>query len=135
MSLASGTRLGGYEILAKLGAGGMGEVYRASDTKLNRDVAIKVLPAGTATDPRSRERLRLEAMAAAALDHPFICKIFEAGEHEGILFLVMEYVAGADPAQPAAARADAARRGPSRGRARSPTRLKPRTRKASSTGT
>ena len=73
----------------------MGEVYRARDTRLNRDVAIKVLPAGTATDPRSRERLRLEAMAAAALDHPFICKIFEAGEHEGTVFLVMEYIAGA----------------------------------------
>jgi serine/threonine-protein kinase len=72
----------------------MGEVYRARDTKLNRDVAIKVLPAGTAADPRSRERLRFEAMAAAALDHPFICKIFEAGEHEGTVFLVMESVAG-----------------------------------------
>jgi serine/threonine-protein kinase len=72
----------------------MGEVYRARDTKLNRDVAVKMLPAGTAADPVSRERLRLEAMAAAALDHPFICKIFEVGEHEGTVFLVMEYIAG-----------------------------------------
>ena len=86
--------LGSYQVVAKLGEGGMGEVYRARDTKLNRDVAIKVLPAGTAADPRLRERLRLEAMAAAALDHPFICKIFETGEHEGTVFLAMEYVAG-----------------------------------------
>jgi serine/threonine-protein kinase len=72
----------------------MGEVYRARDTTLDRDVAIKVLPAATTADPRSRERLRLEAMAAAALDHPFICKIFEVGEHDRAVYLVMEYVPG-----------------------------------------
>jgi len=72
----------------------MGEVYRAHDPRLDRQVAIKLLPAETAADPRSRERLRREAMAVAALDHPYICKIFEIGEHGDALFLVMEYVAG-----------------------------------------
>ena len=72
----------------------MGEVYRAHDPRLDRQVAIKLLPAETAADPRSRERMRREAMAVAALDHPYICKIFEIGEHGGALFLVMEYVAG-----------------------------------------
>jgi serine/threonine-protein kinase len=72
----------------------MGEVYRARDPRLDRQVAIKLLPAATAADPRSRERLRREALAAAALDHPYICKIFEIGEDTGTLFLVMEYVAG-----------------------------------------
>src|SRR5689334_12714560 len=94
MRLAAGTRLGPYEIIAKLGEGGMGEVYRARDPRLDRQVAIKLLPAATAADPRSRERLRREALAAAALDHPYICKIFEIGEDTGTLFLVMEYVAG-----------------------------------------
>jgi TolB-like protein/Tfp pilus assembly protein PilF len=94
MSLAAGTRLGPFEIIAPLGAGGMGEVYRARDTTLDRDVAIKVLPESAAGDPHSRERLRLEAMAAASLDHPYICKILEFGEHGHTRFLVMEYVAG-----------------------------------------
>ena len=89
-----GTRLGPYEIVAPLGAGGMGEVYRAHDPRLDRQVAIKLLPAETAADPRARERLRREARAAAALDHPYICKIFEIGEHGDALFLVMEYIAG-----------------------------------------
>src|SRR5262245_25572177 len=89
-----GATLGPYEIIAKLGEGGMGEVYRARDPRLDRQVAIKLLPAETATEPHSRERLRREAMAAAALDHPYICKIFEIGEDAGTLFLVMEYVGG-----------------------------------------
>ena len=72
----------------------MGEVYRAHDPRLDRQVAIKLLPAETAADPRARERLRREAMAVAALDHPYICKIFEIGEDGDALFLVMEYVAG-----------------------------------------
>src|SRR5215510_14792765 len=72
----------------------MGEVYRARDPRLDRQVAIKLLPAATAADPRSRERLRREALAAAALDHPFICKIFEIGEDQGTLFIVMEYISG-----------------------------------------
>ncbi len=72
----------------------MGEVYLARDPQLDRQVAIKLLPAQTAADPRSRERLRREAMAVAAIDHPYICKIFEISEHDEALFLVMEYVAG-----------------------------------------
>jgi len=72
----------------------MGEVYVAHDPRLDRRVAIKLLPAQTAADPRSRERLRREAMAVAALDHPYICKIFEIREHRDALFLVMEYIAG-----------------------------------------
>jgi eukaryotic-like serine/threonine-protein kinase len=72
----------------------MGVVYRARDPRLDRQVAIKLLPAEMAADPHARERLRSEAMAAAALDHPYICKIFEIGEHEDGLFLVMEYIAG-----------------------------------------
>ena len=93
-TLTPGTRLGPYEILSALGIGGMGEVYRAHDPRLDRQVAIKLLPAETAADPRSRERLRREAMAVAALDHPYISKIFEIGEHGDALFLVMEYIAG-----------------------------------------
>jgi serine/threonine protein kinase/tetratricopeptide (TPR) repeat protein len=72
----------------------MGVVYRARDPRLDRQVAIKVLPARTAADPDARDRLVREAMAAAALDHPYICKIFEVGEHDAALFLVMEYIAG-----------------------------------------
>ncbi len=94
LTLTPGTRLGRYEILAAVGAGGMGEVYRAHDPSLDRRVAIKLLPPGTAADPTSRERLRHEAMAVAAIDHPYICKIFEIGEDGAALFLVMEYVAG-----------------------------------------
>jgi tetratricopeptide (TPR) repeat protein len=89
-----GARLGAYDILASLGVGGMGEVYRARDTRLERDVAIKVLPAHLSLDPVARERLRREAVAAAALDHPFVCKVFEINDDDGRMFIVMEYVAG-----------------------------------------
>jgi serine/threonine-protein kinase len=94
MTLVAGTRLGPYEILGPIGEGGMGVVYRARDPRLDRQVAIKLLPPEMAADQHARERLRQEAMAAAALDHPYICKIFEIGEHDGALFLVMEYIAG-----------------------------------------
>ena len=94
MPLAAGTRFGPYEILDPIGEGGMGVVYRARDPRLDRQVAIKLLPPGMAADREARERLRFEAMAAAALDHPFICKIFEIGEHEDAVFLVMEYIVG-----------------------------------------
>ncbi|HEX5070775.1 MAG TPA: protein kinase [Vicinamibacterales bacterium] len=87
-------QFGPYRVLDKLGAGGMGEVYRAHDTRLARDVAVKILPAHLTLDPVARERLRREAVAAAALDHPFICKVFEIGEADSRLFIVMEYVAG-----------------------------------------
>ena len=94
MSLTPGSTVGAYEILAMIGAGGMGEVYRARDTKLGREVAIKVLPASLSRDPVARERLRREAVAAAGLDHPFICKVFEIGDTSGHLFIVMELVVG-----------------------------------------
>jgi tetratricopeptide (TPR) repeat protein len=94
VSLTPGSVLGTYEILARLGAGGMGEVYRARDTRLGREVAVKVLPAGLSQDPIARERLRREAMAAARLDHPFVCKVFEIGDTDERLFIVMELVAG-----------------------------------------
>ena len=86
--------IGPYQVLVKLGEGGMGEVFKARDSRLARDVAIKVLPSGFAHDPVSRERLRREAVAAAALDHPYICKIFEIGDDAGALYIVMEFVRG-----------------------------------------
>lgn len=76
MALASGTRLGPYEILSALGAGGMGEVYRARDPKLNRDVAVKILPAALAADPDRRARFVREAQSVAALSHPNIVTIY-----------------------------------------------------------
>lgn len=83
-----------YEILSILGKGGMGEVYLALDTNLNRKVAIKFLPEVMHQDQKARERFIREAKSAAALDHPFICKIYEAGEFEGHSYIVMEYVEG-----------------------------------------
>jgi tetratricopeptide (TPR) repeat protein len=94
VSLSAGSQLGAYEILALLGEGGMGQVFRARDARLDRDVAIKVLPAPLANDPVARERLRREAVAAARIDHPFICKVFEIGEADGRFFIVMELVGG-----------------------------------------
>ena len=94
MTLAAGTRLGPYEILAPIGEGGMGVVFQARDPRLDRQVAIKLLPSALAADRQAQERLRREAMAAAALDHPYICKIFEISEEGDAVFLVMEYVAG-----------------------------------------
>ena len=93
-SLVLRSRLGPYEILARIGEGGMGVVYRARDPRLGRQVAIKLLRPEMAADPLARERLRREAMAVAALDHPYVCKIFEIGEERDELFLVMEYIAG-----------------------------------------
>jgi serine/threonine protein kinase len=81
MSLASGTRLGPYEIVALIGAGGMGEVYKARDTRLDRTVAIKVLPTDVAADPERRRRFEQEARAVSALNHPHICALFDVGEH------------------------------------------------------
>ena len=86
---------GRYRILSPLGAGGMGEVFLAEDTRLERRVAVKVLPASIEADAVARERLRREALAAAALDHPFICKVYEIGEaDDGRAFIVMEYIEG-----------------------------------------
>src|SRR5688500_9657344 len=94
MRLSDGTRLGSYEILSALGAGGMGEVYRARDTKLDRDVAIKVLPAVFVSDPARIARFQREAKTLAALNHPNIGGIYGLDENEGIAALVLELVQG-----------------------------------------
>ena len=94
MSLTAGARLGPYEIVAPLGAGGMGEVYRAKDGRLNRTVAIKVMPADAAGDADRRERFEREAKAISALDHPNICALYDVGEHKGTYFLVMPCLEG-----------------------------------------
>jgi Tol biopolymer transport system component len=94
MTLAAGIRLGPYEILAPLGAGGMGEVYKARDTRLDRTVAIKILSSITASDPAYRARFEREAKAVAALSHPHICPLFDVGHQDGTDFLVMEFLEG-----------------------------------------
>lgn len=93
-ALKPGTKLGPYEILAHLGAGGMGVVYRARDGRLERDVAIKVLPPGLLTDDAARKRFRKEALALAKLNHPNIATVYDVGEHDGADYLVMECVPG-----------------------------------------
>src|SRR6202044_1099891 len=94
MTLTPGTKLGPYEIQSLLGAGGMGEVYRARDTRLGRDVAIKVLPAPLCSDPDLRQRMEREAKAISSLNHPHICTLHDVGSQDGIDFLVMEYLEG-----------------------------------------
>jgi serine/threonine protein kinase/Tol biopolymer transport system component len=94
MSLAPGVRLGAYEIVALLGAGGMGEVYRARDPRLNRDVAIKVLPAAFSSDADRLRRFEQEARAAAALNHPNILAVYDIGSHDGAPFVVSELLEG-----------------------------------------
>ena len=94
MSLAPGTRLGPYEVLSQIGAGGMGEVYKARDTRLDRSVAIKVLPAELSSDPERRARFEREARAIASLAHPHICTLHDIGTHDGTTYLVMEHLAG-----------------------------------------
>ena len=94
MALIVGTKLGPYEVQSPLGAGGMGEVYRARDTRLGRDVAIKVLPANLSADPNLRQRLEREAKAVSKLSHPHICTLHDIGHQDGIDFLVMELVEG-----------------------------------------
>src|SRR5688572_5235323 len=93
--MQTGTRLGPYEILAAVGAGGMGQVYKARDDRLARDVAIKVLPAHSTDSIRARERFKREAQAVAALQHPNICTIYDVGETaDGRVFIVMELLQG-----------------------------------------
>jgi serine/threonine protein kinase len=94
MALTAGTKLGPYEIQAPLGAGGMGEVYRARDTRLGRDVAIKVLPAHLCSSPDLRQRLDREAKAISSLNHPHICTLYDVGSQDGVDFLVMEHLEG-----------------------------------------
>src|SRR5216684_2339935 len=94
MTIATGTKLGRYEIRSKIGAGGMGEVYLAQDTKLDRKVALKILPAEVASDKQRMRRFVQEAKAAAALNHPNIAHVYEIGEADGVPFIAMEYVEG-----------------------------------------
>lgn len=99
MTLAAGTKLGPYEIQAPLGAGGMGEVYRAKDTRLERTVAIKVLPSHLSGNPDFRQRFEREARAISSLSHSHICPLFDVGHQDGVDFLVMEYLEGETLAQ------------------------------------
>ncbi len=94
MALSAGTILGPYEIRSPLGAGGMGEVYRAPDTRLGRDVAIKALPASFSADRDRLERFAQEARAAAALNHPNIVSIFDTGDERGVFYVVSELLEG-----------------------------------------
>src|SRR5262245_10717813 len=99
MSLNPGTRLGPYEIEVPIGAGGMGEVYRAKDTRLGRTVAVKVLPDALSSKPGLRQRFEREARAIASLNHPHICALYDVGAENGVDFLVMEYLEGETLAQ------------------------------------
>jgi hypothetical protein len=94
MALQPGTRLGPYEVLAPAGAGGMGEVYKGTDTRLNRTVAIKVLPAHFSQDGEMKQRFDREAHAVAALNHPHLCTLYDVGRQDGIDYLVMEFLEG-----------------------------------------
>jgi serine/threonine protein kinase len=92
--LAPGTRLGHYEVLALLGEGGMGEVYRGRDTRLDRIVAVKVIPHALSSDPLRRQRFEREGRAISALQHPNICTLHDVGHQDGTDYLVMEYLEG-----------------------------------------
>src|SRR5436853_4096739 len=94
MTLSAGTHLGRYEIRSKIGAGGMGEVYLAEDTRLHRKVALKILPLKVAANQDRMRRFEQEATAAASLNHPNIAHIYEIGEAEGVNFIAMEFVEG-----------------------------------------
>src|SRR6185295_7601258 len=94
MMLSAGARLGPYEIVSPLGAGGMGEVYRARDTRLDRTVALKLLPSEYRDRPERRQRFEAEARAISSLNHPHICTLFDVGEQDGVAFFVMEYLEG-----------------------------------------
>ena len=94
MALAAGTKLGPYEILSPLGAGGMGEVYKARDTRLERTVAVKVLSSGLASSPEVRQRFEREAKMISQLSHPQICALYDVGREGETEYLVMEYLEG-----------------------------------------
>ncbi len=134
MTLAAGTRLGPYEILAPLGAGGMGEVYRARDERLKRDVAVKVLPASFSNDPERMRRFEQEAQAAGGLNHPNILAIYDLGRVDESPYLVSELLEGETLRERLATGALPPERrwtSPSRSRGVSPRR----TRRGSSIGT
>ena len=94
MPIIEGTRLGPYEVLSPVGAGGMGEVYRARDTRLGRDVAVKVLPASFSSDRDRLHRFQQEACAVGALNHPNILSIYDVGDHDGSPYVVSELLEG-----------------------------------------
>ena len=130
MPLASGTRLGPYEIQSAIGAGGMGEVYKARDTRLDRTVAIKVLPPDVSADPDRRARFEREAKTIAGLNHPHICTLYDVGDHDGSTVprdgAPRRRDARAAPGEGAAAAGAGADRSPPRSR----TRWRPRTGRA-----
>ena len=94
MPLNPGTKLGPYEIVAPLGAGGMGEVYRAKDPRLGRDVAIKILPKEMSADPVRKQRFERAARTISSLNHPTICTLYDIGAQDGVDYLVMECLEG-----------------------------------------
>src|SRR5438067_4712523 len=94
MALTNGTKLGPYEIVAPLGSGGMGEVYRARDTRLGRIVAVKILPSHLSDNSTLRQRFEREAKAISSLNHPHICVLHDIGNQSGTQFLVMEFLDG-----------------------------------------
>jgi serine/threonine protein kinase len=94
MALTAGTKLGPYEIVSPLGAGGMGEVYRARDARLERTVAVKILPAHLSDNPEAKQRFEREARAISSLSHPNICHLYDVGSQNGIDFIVMEFLEG-----------------------------------------
>src|SRR5262245_36877669 len=94
MIFVTGTKVGPYEILSQLGAGGQGEVYKARDARLNRSVAIKVLPDSVSRNPELKTRFEREAQTLASLSHPHICPVFDIGRQDGIDYLVMEFIDG-----------------------------------------
>src|SRR6516225_564725 len=94
MNIAAGARLGPYEILSPLGAGGMGVVYKARDTRLDRTVAIKVLPERLSASAEARQRFEREARTISQLPHPHNCALYDVGHQDGVAFLVMEYLEG-----------------------------------------
>src|SRR3974390_2433171 len=98
--LPFGGKAGPYRITARIGGGGMGEVFEAIDTRLNRKVAIKMLPPHVADDPHARERFEWEARAIAALSHPHICTLYDVGHEDGRVFFVMEHLEGRKLAGP-----------------------------------
>src|SRR4030081_534248 len=94
MPLTAGTKLGPYEVIAPIGAGGMGEVYRATDTRLDRTVAIKILPSHLSSNSEAKQRFEREARTISSLNHPHICVLHDVGSQNGTDYLVMEYVQG-----------------------------------------
>src|SRR5271155_3918794 len=94
MAFTSGTKLGPYEIIGQIGAGGMGEVYSAKDTRLERTVAVKILATHLSTSPELKQRMEREAKTISSLNHPNICHLYDIGSQNGTDYLVMEYLDG-----------------------------------------